>query len=316
MSLERLKERLLALGTEAIHWRPPMARSWLGSASVLTSAVCYGFLPIFVSFAYAGGASATQLLFARFVLAFAMLALFLSVTGGLRIPPRRYLVTLILLGGVGYFIQSALYFSALLYAPISVVVLVLYTYPAFVTLASSALGVERVSGRLVLTLAVALLGLFLVAGPLLGPSPLGIALSLGASLVYTCYILVGNHVIKGVGGELSSFFIFGGSAVSFGALCLATGTLSFPWGTETWSWVIMISLISTVMALTLFFRGLRLVGPSRTSILSTAELATSVVMAAIIFDEALLPSQILGGALVLSAAVLAAVPPKSNVGPG
>lgn len=293
-----------------------MARSWFGIAAVLSSAVCYGFLPIFVSFAYAGGVGVAPLLFARFVLAFAMLTVFLSITGKLRLPPKRYAVTLLVLGGVGYFLQSALYFSALLYAPISVVVLVLYTYPAFVTLVSSALGVERASARLALMLALALLGLTLVAGPLLGPSPLAIALSLGASLVYTCYILVGNHVVKEVSGELSSLFIFGGSAISFGALCLATGTLSLAWGLETWFWVLMISLISTAMALTLFFRGLRIIGPSRTSILSTAELVTSVVMAALIFNDALLPSQLLGGSLVLFAAVLAALPARAKGGRG
>jgi len=69
----------------------------------------------------------------------------------------------------------------------------------------------------------------------------------------------------------------------------------------------MISLVSTSLAATAFFLGLKLVGPSRASILSTAELVISVVAAFVLFGEVLSGSQLFGGLLILFAAVLASL---------
>lgn len=278
-----------------------------GSLMVLGSAVCYGLLPIFARFAYADGAAVTDLLFVRFASAFLMMGAFLGLRGRIQIPPRRTLLVLLGLGAIGYFLQSTCYFSALLYLPISVVVLVLYTYPAFVTGLSFALGFEGMSGRVIAALVMALAGLVLVADPVLNLSTIGLLLALGGSVTYTAYILVGSKALNRTDGEISAFYVFGGSALSFGILGASTGSLGVTWNADGWLWVLLISLVSTSMAVTLFFKGLKHVGPSRASILSTAELVTSVVAAFAIFGETLNPLQLIGGALILAAAVLTAL---------
>ena len=69
----------------------------------------------------------------------------------------------------------------------------------------------------------------------------------------------------------------------------------------------MIGFISTSLAATMFFQGLRLVGPSRASILSTAELITSVAAASFIFSELISITQLMGGILILLATVVASL---------
>src|SRR5207342_1828167 len=89
----------------------------------------------------------------------------LRVTGGwaaVRRLPRRVVVTGLGLGAVGYSLQSGLYFAAIGRLDVSMVALLLYTYPAFVTLAALALGRTAPSVRVGAALAVASAGLALV----------------------------------------------------------------------------------------------------------------------------------------------------------
>ena len=70
-------------------------------------------------------------------------------------------------------------------------------------------------------------------------------------------------------------------------------------------------MVSTVGAIGLFFAGLRRVGPTAASILSTLEPVVTVVLAFAVFGESLGPAQLAGGALVLLA-VLAVRAPRSG----
>jgi len=280
---------------------------WRGSILVLVSAVSFGLMPIFARLAYESGAVGVQeLLFIRFVLAFLLMGIILRFTGRTSIPSRNYLLVLLALGGVGYFLQATLYFTALIYIPVSVAALVLNTYPAFVTAGSLALGWEKFSVSIILSLLLALVGLALVANPILDVSVVGILMALSASITYTAYILASSRVLDRLGGDIGSFYIMGAASFSFGISSLLTGELHLTWNFEAWIWILMISLVCTFLAVTTFFQGLKLVGPSRTAILSVAELVTSVLAASIIFNELLSMTQIIGGLLILLAMLLAA----------
>jgi drug/metabolite transporter (DMT)-like permease len=69
-----------------------------------------------------------------------------------------------------------------------------------------------------------------------------------------------------------------------------------------WAWVACLAVVSTVAALSLFFAGLRRVGPTTAAILSTVEPVVTVLLAFVVFGETLGPVQLLGAALVLVAA--------------
>jgi drug/metabolite transporter (DMT)-like permease len=67
-------------------------------------------------------------------------------------------------------------------------------------------------------------------------------------------------------------------------------------------------VVSTVGAVALFFAGLRRVGPTAASILSTLEPVVTVVLAFVVFSESLGPAQVAGGGLVLLAVLAVRAP--------
>jgi drug/metabolite transporter (DMT)-like permease len=87
-----------------------------------------------------------------------------------------------------------------------------------------------------------------------------------------------------------------------------------------WGWLACLAVVSTVGAISLFFAGLKRVGPTMAAILSTAEPVVTVALAFLLFGESLGPIQVIGGVLVLAAtptARLSAAPdrPAGPTGP-
>ena len=263
-------------------------------------------MPIFARLAYENHVNVRELLLVRFILAFLALGALLLATGRLVVPKKNQLLILLALGGVGYFVQSTLYFNSLLYVPVSVVSLILYTYPPFVTAGSLVLGWEKMSVSLAVCLSLVLVGLGLVANPTGHVALVGVLMALGASIMYTIYILVSTKVLRNVNGEVASFYVMGAAALGFVLSDSLTGGISLSWSFQAWTWVLLISLVSTIVAITTFLQGVRLIGPSRASILSSIEPATAVIAASILFAESLNTYQIAGGLLIVVAALLTA----------
>ena len=283
-----------------------MTRERQGVLLCLLAAAGFGAMGILAKLAYATGLGVVTLLLIRFALAGAVLWALVALR---RVPLRglaRPLALGVALGGAGYALQAGLFFFSLERIDASLASLLLYAYPAVVTAGAIALGRDRPDRRRWLALAVASLGIVLVLGAGgSGADPLGIALALGAAVAYATYILGSERlssalhplafaacVTTGAGAAFALFGLIGGS--------IEIGTVS----AEGLGWIAAIALVSTVLAITAFFAGLERVGSSRASILSTVEPPITVVLATVAFGETLGWPQILGGLLVLSAAVL------------
>jgi drug/metabolite transporter (DMT)-like permease len=222
----------------------------------------------------------------------------------LRGSGRRDVGIALALGACGYAVQAGCFFAALTRIDASLLSLLLYTYPAIVAGAAVALGRERIDGRRVAALVLASSGLVLVlAGAGTGAlDPIGAALGLGAACVYTTYILVSEGVAGRMRPMALSAIVCSGATVSLTLGGAALGELRPGALTAAgWGWLACLGAVSTVAAIGLFFAGLRRVGPTAASILSTVEPVVTVVLAAIVFGELLGPVQLLGGALVLAA---------------
>ena len=285
----------------------------IGSALCIASAIAFGAMAIFGKLAYEAGVGLLTLLFVRFSIAAPVLWIAaLRRPGALSGTSRRTMLAAFALGAVGYSMQAALYFAALTRMDASLLSMLLYTFPAMVVAAAIALGRETANRRRTGALLVSSGGLALV---LLGAGAgsfdwLGAALGFGAALTYTAYILVSDRV----GGDLAalplSALITTGAAMTFGLAGTATGSIDTGFAGTGWLWLAAIAIVSTVTPITLFFAGLRRVGPSTASILSTLEPLTTVALAFVVFGETLTGLQLAGAAIVLGAAVLLNLRPK------
>ena len=286
----------------------------VGALLCLASAVAFGAMGIFGKLAYEQGATVGTLLAVRFVLAAALFWGLVLATGAgrhLRTLPRRDIALAFGLGAVGYSAQAGCYFAALQRLDASLLSLLLYTFPAMVTVAAIALGREQASRRTAGALILASAGLVLVlAGAGAGAlDPVGTLLGITAAVVYTTYILTSAGVADRVGPILLSALVCTGAAATLTVGTGVTGGLHVGAVSPTgFGWLAAIAVISTVGAVSLFFAGLTRVGPTSASILSTAEPVTTVVLAFLAFGESLSPVQLLGGALVIGAVFVLSVP--------
>jgi drug/metabolite transporter (DMT)-like permease len=285
-----------------------------GLICCLASAAGFGAMGIFGKLAYDEGVTVGTLLASRFALAAALFWLILFAvrnTGELRRISGRDVVIALALGAVGYGAQAGAYFAALDRIDASLLALLVYTYPVLVAVAAIAIGREPARRSTAVSLALASAGLVLVlAGAAAGAlDALGTVLGLTAATVYTGYILISDGVTARVGPLTLSTLVCTGAAVSLTLAGLAGGDLD-PGAVSAagWGWLGALALVSTVGAVALFFAGLRLVGPTAASILSTIEPVVTVALAFAVFGESLSPAQLTGGALVLAAVLTARAP--------
>jgi drug/metabolite transporter (DMT)-like permease len=284
-----------------------------GALVCLASAVAFGAMGIFGKLAYDEGATVGTLLAVRFLLAAALFWVLVVATRAarqLRTLSGRDVGIALALGAVGYSAQAGAYFAALQRLDAGLLSLLLYTFPAMVTVAAIALGRERASRRKAGALVVASAGLVLVlAGAGAGAlDPAGTMLGVTAAVVYTTYILTSAGVAERVGPLLLSALVCTGAATTLTLATVFGGDMHLgDVSAAGFGWLAGIAVVSTVGAVSLFFAGLKRVGPTTASILSTAEPVTTVVLAFLAFGESLGPVQLAGGALVLAAALVLSV---------
>lgn len=274
---------------------------------VIASAISFGFMPIFAKLAYSNDVPILTLLLFRFLIASAIVYIALRLSKMLIVPRARDLVRLFALGSVGYFAQSSFYFLALLYAPVSIVALLLYTYPVFVSIITHATGKERFTKRIGIAITISIIGLFLVLNPTGVELNLGSLLAVAASLTYTAYIIISSNLLERVGGEVASFYVMISAALSFFLASVFANSIIFQFKLMGMIWVLLIAMVSTAFAISSFFIGLSVIGPSRAALLSLIEPLTSVILSYLIFSEVLTPIQLLGGTLILISSAVVAV---------
>jgi drug/metabolite transporter (DMT)-like permease len=271
-------------------------------------------MPIFARQAFAAGVELIPMLALRFLIAAAMLWALIALR-------RRSLGSLrgvglgALLGLCGYSMQAGLYFGAIERIDVSLASLILYTYPALVTVGAFALGRERVSRRKLAALALASGGTALVVGGGTGTIDwVGAAMAFGCAIFYTGFILASDRVAETTSPLAFSASVSTGAAIGFATVALLTGGIQT--SAEGAMWIVLIASVSTVLAIVLFMAGLARVGPSTASIASTVEPVFTVALAWIVLGELLGPLQLAGGALVVGAVVLLQLRSRSRSASG
>lgn len=278
------------------------ANKYIGFLLIITSALSFGAMPIFARLAYSSGADPITVLFLRFGLA-AVVMMGIMLFGKIQFPRGLLLLELILLGAIGYVGESLAYFTALTMASAGLVALLLYIYPALVTVLSAIFLKEHLTTVKVVALFFALSGTALTIQISSGGSIIGILLGIAAAVDYAIYILLGSRIVRRSGSIGSTSIIIASTAGVYAIIAPIHG-LAFPGSALGWIAVLAIALISTVISFVTFFAGLKRIGPTTASTLSTFEPIVAVALAAIVLGETITPVQALGGLLILIAVVI------------
>lgn len=276
----------------------------VGIILVLISGLGYAWLPIFAKWAYAEGLKPIDLLTLRFAIAAPMMWLLTwQETEDSRTLPR---LKLLLAGALFAFVALTAFF-ALSLIPSSLYTLLLYTYPAMVVILARIMG-EQLSRQAIVALLLTLVGIGLTVplqeGELGGIDPFGIGLGLVNAALYAIYIIFSQRVLQGqrAMGHATRWNITG----SLGVLILLAWAQGFtlPTTWQGWASAAGIAIVCTLLPIFTFLIGIRRLGASKASILSSIEPLATLLLAVALLGESLTWQQTVGGALILASVVV------------
>lgn len=279
-----------------------------GVLYIILSAVSFGVMPILAKLAYNGGANSTTTLFLRFLFASLMILYYLKANKISMKLNKKQVYLVILLGIAGYSLTSASLFMAYNYISVGMATMLLYTYPAIVTLFSTIIFKEKVQPKKVLCLLLSIGGIFtMIEFGGTTYNPMGIVLGLVSSLCYSLYVLGASHKeIKAINSYVMTFYVSilaAGSQLIGG---LSTNTLKFNIEFYSLIAILLLAFISTVVALMAFLQGVKIIGSSNAAIFSTLEPIVSLILGVLILKEALTVRVVLGSMLIISSMILLA----------
>lgn len=272
---------------------------------IAVSASCFGAMAIFARLAYEAGTDPITVLFLRFTIAAIFMILVIAVKG-IALPRGRTLVSLTLMGGLGYVGFSLAFFTALTMAPAGLVAILLYLYPAFVTILATVFLKKPVTILKFVALSMTFAGMICIVGlESGGGQALGIVLGIIAAVLYSIYIVVGSKVLSNAGAFPASTIVIISAGVVFSGVVAVKG-VQFPATLMGWISVWAIALVSTALAIVAFFAGLKKIDPANASMISTLEPVVTIMLAVVVLGETVTIAKILGGVMILVAVVLLA----------
>jgi drug/metabolite transporter (DMT)-like permease len=220
------------------------------------------------------------------------------------IPPRRA-AQLMVVGGCGQALITYLSLKALDYIPVGPLAFLFYTYPAWVSIIASLTGREHLTPKRIAALVIAMIGIAVMVGtPKESLDTFGVALALGVAFVYALYLPALHRVQAGIRPDVATLYLLAGVLATFLIASIVTGSIAAPTSFDQWKYALLLSLVCTVMAFSMLIAGLRVLGPVRTSIISTIEPFFTSMLGVLVLGQKFSNATIAGGALVAIAVVL------------
>jgi len=134
--------------------------------------------------------------------------------------------------------------------------------------------------------------------------PMGVLLALASALMYAVYIPMIDYLGRELPPAVTSVYASGGAAVILVVVALVQGGLGVRFTPTAWSAIVTMAVVSTVLAFIAFLRGLAVIGPVRTAIMSTIEPFWTALLGSLVLRQALGPRTLLGGVCIAGAVVL------------
>ncbi len=236
---------------------------------------------------------------------FAILALLWP--GRLRIERRDFWAAAAV-GVVGLAVNNFFYFQSLHLTSVATALLLQYQAPILVALYTVLIQRQRLRGRVVLAMALALLGCALVVRAydleVLRPNLLGVAAGLGTAVAFAFYILASRVALRRLDAWTLLAYAYLSASLSWSLLVPPWQILAQGFDPGMWGTFVVVATVGTVVPFGLFISSLRFIPPTQASIVSMLEPVVAAVAAYLILGETLIPLQILGGGLVLVGVVV------------
>jgi len=241
----------------------------------------------------------------------AVVLMAMVLLGKTPLPPRKVVLGLLALGVLGNGVYQLLFIEGIARTRASDAALVIAATPAFIAIIGRIHGVERASGRRMFGILLSILGIALVVMSTADASDaraslLGDFMVLAGSLawaIYTVLLKPYTHHVPGL--QVSAFTMMGGAVPLIVIALPAIAHAS--WSTlpaAAWGSMLYSGIFALVIAYLFWYRGLRVIGPTRTAMFSNVQPIVAVAVAWIMLKETPTVWQGMGTACIMSGLLL------------
>ncbi len=231
----------------------------------------------------------------------------------LRLEPRLRRAALAL--GLVLALQSFSLLSAFQRLPVSLAILIFYTFPIWVALASIVVERQRLAARTGLALALGLAGLALALDVSVAAFEWsGVAFGALAAALMTVTVIGGGRTVRAAGPVATSFHTILCSGCVFAVVVALQGGPVLP--TSGAGWIALAAVpVTYLIAVMSFFLAIAKITGTRLATILNSEPVFTIALAAAILGERLSPVQAAGAALVVAAILIAGRPRPAAASP-
>lgn len=282
----------------------PKLRGYIYAA---LAAAAYGTNPAFAVPLYDDGMNPVSVLLFRYGFCLPILAMMLMARGrSLALKKREIVPTAVL--GVLMALSSLTLFEAYNYMNSGIASTLLFIYPVLVAVLMTVVYREKfrfTTGLCLLIMGAGLLMMLRTDGDAT-LSTWGCVLVFLSSLTYALYLVITNvsKTVQAIPTLRLLFWQFLFGSLLFIATIAAGKPLILP--SHHWGWfnLVALAVIPSVISLGLTTEAIHRIGSTPTAIFGALEPLTAVVLSVIILDQTMLPREIIGGLLIMTATTL------------
>ena len=288
----------------------PKNQRVVGTLFVFLSSTGFATVPTFTKKLYAHDTNAMGVMSVRFALATLLMFVIRAVMVRNTPWPSLKNTAKLLLWGVCIMGISLTYFIAINDIDTGLAIVLFYANPLFIVFGSWIIWKKRPSINVLISLVFTMIGVFITVGQVGDASMSAVVLVLLSAVFFTIYLLGLSHslertdvitsvVLVNAGGALSYWFLV---ATSPGSL-----TSEFPHDSVAWTYIAGLVVVGTVTPILAGFAGLKRVGPSMVSVLTTLEPVLAIAAGVVFLGEDLTVNRVIGASFVLGALIALSV---------
>ena len=278
-----------------------------GFLATVISATFFGFIPLMVKVVCSGGGNTLAAAFYRFALSLPVLYIYLKCK---KIPmgiTKTQLRDIVLITVLGYGGTTLILFSSYNYIPLGMATTIHFTYPVFTILGCLLFLHEKVVPAKVVAVALSFGGILFFYNADGSVSALGVALAFVSGMTYAFYtIYLRESSLKDMDSVKLIFCLNTVGAVMMGAVALITGDFTVGLTPTAWAVAVFLAVSASFIGVLGYQIGVKYIGPQNTSILSTFEPITSVIVGVLVYNEGFSLRTLCGCLCILSSVIIVA----------
>lgn len=267
---------------------------------VIIGSIAYGFLPIFVKNIIPYNYSSLSIVFYRYLITAVFLFIIILVTKkSFRITKRQF-IELFIFSVIGLGLTFFFLSQALLYISAGLTNMIHFGYPVIVLLIMIFMYKEKANILKVLSMVLAITGIFLLTKVVQVESFLGVIYALITTVTYGVYIVANKKCsFAELDTMVSVFYMYLIVSVVFFIVGIFTNSLQLLNNLYVFYNFAAIALLCTIFSLGLLLYGVKRLGSSLASILNMFEPTTTVVASIFIYNEDLTINIVIGSVLII-----------------